>query len=457
MASNKRKQILLVSEQMIGVKYSTVRGEQKQTTRQKFLKTIGLDKLVEQAGAIFLKLVGVKNDLKTELDTSSSYVYQRSFDDEYGGMYGIGGGNWNHQSSYSKPKEKFEIIDPDDPEETQWTYDDEDFLKAAVEAGLKIEKVTEDKKEITRVYLEKAVYKYEYPSKRSVQTCGFQGTKEYLIHMFGRNLHNADEDWYKACPLNEASGVPMHYASTVINDLVSPYHLGVSKVFVRKGLSTHTDAPDWMKSLGINPMAIGDHTIDNHMFIDRLIAMKDAAAEKAGKPLTEEDRQKMYDEMLKYADANYRFEYVDDAPKGSILLYAMGSKGTGQKAASYATGHGHTKFYPPRERGKETSWKLAIQLDHVDKLNYKVEPPFCPEPEMTKILVPWDSTVGEYTMKAFDKSSFSWEKRISDEKKKILEEEEKKTKKGKAKNDKETSHASTKSEVKVEKPEQSKK
>lgn len=407
--SNKRKNTLLISDQMIGVKYSTVRGEGKQQKRRSFLKTIGLEKFVEQAGAIFLRLLNVKNDIKTELDTSSSYSYKR--DDDYDHMYG--GMGWGGRS-YSY-KEKFEIVDPKHPD-IHWTFDDDDFMKAAIEAGLVVEEVEEDGKKINRITLETAAYELKYPSDRSVQTCGFNGTKEYLIHMFGRNLHKADEDWYKACPLNEASGVPMHYASTVINDLVRPYNLGVSKVFVRKGLSTHTDAPDWMKALGVNPMAINDHTVDNHEFIKRVIAMKTEAAEKAKKPLSDEDKQKLYDEMLVYADKNYRFEYVDDAPLGSILLYAFSSKTTGGAAPSFASGHGHTKFYAPRERIKETNWKLALQLDRLENIKYKVDPPVCPEPELEKILKPWDCTVNGYGMKAYQKNTFSWDKRISDEK-----------------------------------------
>lgn len=454
---NKRKQILLISEQMIGVKYSTVRGEQKQQKRRGFLAAIGLDKLVEQAGAIFLKLLGTKNDISTKLDQSTSYSYRGGNDDyEYGGyMRGRQG------SSYSAPKEKFEIVDPDDPDETTWTYDDEDFLEAAKEAGLQIVEVENEKdktKKIKRVILEKAEYKYKYPSDRSVQTCGFQGTKEYLTHMFGRTLHKADEDWYKACPLNESSGVPMHYAATVINDLVRPYGLGVSRVFVRKGLSTHTDAPDWMKSLGINPMAIGDHTVDNHEFIKRVIAMKAEAAEKAKKPLSDEDKQKIYDEMLVYCDKNYRFEYVDDAPLGSILLYAFGSKVSGGAAPSFASGHGHTKFYAPRERVKEGNWKIALQLDHLDNIAYKSAPPVCPEPALEKTLQPWDCTVGGYNMNAYKKGTFSWDKRISDEKIKAQaadDEKKGKLKDGDEKNTK--GHSSTKSTVKVEKPEESKK
>lgn len=412
--SNKRKNILLISDQMIGVKYSTVRGEEKQKKRRSWIKAVGLEKFVEQAGAIFLKLLGVKNDIKTEIDQSSSYSYNRSDDDYEYGM-GWGGFRGNSKGYSYKTKEKFEIVDPAVPD-LHWTFEDEDFLDAAKEAGLQIEEVEEDGKKIKRVTLETAVYEMKYPSDRSVQLCGFHGTKEYLIHMFGRNLHKADEDWYKACPLNEASGVPMHYASTVINDLVRPYGLGVSKIFVKKGLSTHTDAPEWMKSLGINPMAVSDHTVDNHEFIKRVIAMKAEAAEKAKKPMSNEDKQKIYDEMLVYCDKNYRFEYVDDAPLGSILLYALGSKGTGSAAPSFASGHGHTKFYAPRERFKETSWKLALQLDRLENIKYKVEPPLCPEPEMEKILKPWDCKVNGYGMKAYQKGTFSWDKRISDEK-----------------------------------------
>lgn len=471
---------------MIGVKYSTVRGDKKQKKRQGFLKKIGLDKLVEQAGAIFLKLLGTKNDIKTELDKSTSYRYDSG---DYSGMWG---GSWGgRSSSYSKPKEKFEIVDPDDPDETQWTYDDEDFLEAAKEAGLKIEKVKEDpdkknSKEITRITLDKAepAYDYKFPSSRSVQLCGFQGTKEYLNLMFGRSLHKADEEWYRACPYNESSGVPTHYASTVINDLVRPYGMGVAKIFVRKGLSTHTDAPGWMKALGINPMAIGDHTIDNHTFIKRMIEMKAAAAEKKGKPMSDEDRQKMYDEMLEYCNKNYRFEYVEVAPKGSILLYALGSKRTGGAAPSHASGHGHTKFYAPRERQEEETWKIALQLDELSNIEYKVDPPECPEPKLEKVLKPWECTVGDYPMRAFKKGSFSWDKRVSDEKKQAREEKEKSEKKDdekdkkdakksekksekkddkksekkdEKKSDKDKVHSSTKSTVEVETPEKSKK
>jgi len=436
---SKKKQIILISKQMIGMKYSTLRGESKQKTRMGWIKSVTLDKFVEQAGAIFLRLLKVKNDVKTvfEIASTTGSAYSGGYHDGdlYSGYPRMG----NYQSSYKK-KEKYIIIDPADEDVTRWTYDDEDFMAAAIEAGLEIKKEKDGKDEETVVYLKEATYKLEYPAKRSVQTCGFQGTKEYLFYMFGRSLHGADEDWYRACPLNEASGVPMHYAATVINDLVSPYNMGVTRVFVRKGLSTHTDAPAWMQSLGINPMAINDHTIDNREFVKRVVAMKEEAAKKNNKLLTDEDKQKMTDEMMAYSNKNYRFEYVEHAPKGSILLYAMSSKGTGAKAASFATGHGHTKFYPPRERDDEQLWKLAIQLDELQNISYKEPPPVCPEPECEKILQPWDCMVDGYPMRAYDKKTFSWDKRLDDLKQKEKAEEAKK-------------HGSTKSKVDVKTPE----
>lgn len=469
MASN-RKQVLLISDTMIGVKYSTLRGKKKQEKRMGWLKKVGLPKFIEQAGAIFLKLLKTKNDIKTDLDNTTVYSNRGWESGDWGmfggGMWGNGSihrsGGWGGSSTVTYPKkEKFHIIDLQDPDKMKWVYDDKDFIAAAIEAGLKVEKVKDeddDKVEITTIYIDGGAYRLEYPYNRSVQTCGFQGTKEYLQHMFGRTLHKADEDWYKACPYNESSGVPTHYASTVINDLVRPYGLGVAKVFVRKGLSTHTDAPLWMKALGINPMAVGDHTIDNHTFIQRVVEMKAAAAEKAGKPLTDEERQKIYDEMLDYANKNYRFEYVTDAPRGSILLYAMSSKGTGNAAPTFASGHGHTKFYAPRERQTENSWKIALQLDLLENIKYKAEPPLCPDPEPTKILEPWNCEVNGYRMKAYEKNSFSWSKRISDENEKREKAEEaakNKTKKEDKKEDKK--HSSTESSVKVEEKEKSKK
>ena len=437
---SKKKNVVMISPRMVVLKYSTLRGEERQKVRMNWIKACALEKFVEQAGAVFLKLLKTKNDIKTVFEEPSSVYSTNQWDgagDDY--MYGHNYSNFHRRgSAYSsfKPKEKFVLIDTKDEEAIRWTFDDEDFLTAAAVAGLTIQKEKNEKNEETVVYLDDAVYKLEYPSKRSVQLCGFQGTKEYLQCMFGRNLHSSDEDWYRACPLNEASGVPMHYAATVINDLVRPYNMGVSRVFVRKGLSTHTDAPDWMDSLGINPMAVSDHTIDNHEFIKRVIAMKEESANQNKKPLTDADKQKLYDEMLAYVNKNYRFEYVEEAPKGSILLYAMSSKGTGKAAASFATGHGHTKFYPPRERHLQESWKIALQLDMLQNIAYKVPPTYCPEPECEKILQPWESVVDGWTMRAYDKKSFSWDQRMGSLREAEAEEKNK--------------HASTSSKVVVD-------
>jgi hypothetical protein len=110
-------------------------------------------------------------------------------------------------------------------------------------------------KNIAPYEIENAKYKREVAGYKQVMMCAYDATEKYLKNLLGVGLDSTDSSWYKAHPLTESSGLPEQHTITVLNDLVKPYGIGVSKVYILKGSSANEEQLAWMECLGHNPDA----------------------------------------------------------------------------------------------------------------------------------------------------------------------------------------------------------
>jgi len=186
-------------------------------------------------------------------------------------------------------------------------------------------------------------------STRTVLYCSYNATEDYIKSMIGGSLSLADKDWFRDHPLVDSQGLPTEYTIGVLNELVKPYNLGVSRVFVKKKVVLTQDMRDWMAALGVNPKAAVDRDVSNKEFLELLAAESKEAAD-------------MYAGEVK----NWRFEFCDDLPKGGYIMFR-------HSEALNAPGGGHASFSSPRSFSG--NFFMAIQLDRLNNITYLEEPP----------------------------------------------------------------------------------
>lgn len=445
---------LTINGTMVTCCYSAVRGKKNQKDRQNTIAESKVSTLVGASKSIFDILKKAENSIELgaeefelmypqgqelrfadkdvsvegEIDTSAitSYTWDDDEDDwdmgrkrknknKNKGWKG-GGGSSSYNSSQSSTVPKFYIGVHDDNGHPElgnyvWSSTERKVRDALEEAGIEPDRNFSPKGYSTKYDLYMvdvaAWEKEKTTSYRSVQLCAFNATKKHIECMHGGSLAQVDENWYKDCPLCETGGVPLNFACTVINKLVEPYNFRIARVRVRKGMSTHKDAPSWMQVLGINPMAIHDHNISNDDFIEQ---MADGYKEENGENMPDKD----FDELVSEVYKQFRFEYHDRPFPGSIVFYS--TRAAGGSTPSYALGGGHSEFLAPRSP-IPAKWQLSIILERKHKVEYDAEPPEIPEPEYNYVLDPWGCKVGEYTLKSYDKSSTEWDKRVAKQKK----------------------------------------
>lgn len=171
--------------------------------------------------------------------------------------------------------------------------------------------------------------------------CTYDATKLYLESMLGIKLSADDAEFFEAHPLVQEDGVPFPDTLRVVQELVQPYGVGISRVRLAPNYGVQGDIKQWRKVLGVNPMALADRTTTNEEF----------AAQMNGK----------------VDISQFRFEYGSEALFPSVSCGVMSGANTG------ATG-GHATYVPPRRRA--SGMLLSFQLDRLERVQWKTPPVF---------------------------------------------------------------------------------
>jgi hypothetical protein len=207
----------------------------------------------------------------------------------------------------------------------------------------------QERKTVLCLYIPKAHLKYKRTSK-SVLMCAYNATEAYFKTMLGRALTNDDANWYKAHPKTVAGGLPHPFTFTTLNDLVAPYGIGVSKIYIKKGQNPFPETRLWEQVLGVNPAAAVTRDVTNSEFAETLGGVEMAA-------------------KLGFDISNYNLEYVDELPPGKAYVGMAG----GFSGSGFGAGGGHATFYGPRAICN--SWVIALQYDLISNCKWLQEPP----------------------------------------------------------------------------------
>ena len=231
---------------------------------------------------------------------------------------------------------------------------DEYLSEYALSELKKVLDFQEDSDSITFIIpKEKARYKYVIPR---VQMCAYHATEEYLKSLLGVTLSYEDQVWFASHPLVNEMGLPQKYTVTVLNDLVKPYGIGVSHIYVAKGSAINEELIAWQAVLGCNPKAKQSSQYSNADYIREI----SGESEELIKAFTQQFRDK------------FNFEYVDTPTMPAVVFTTTESVNL-----SFASGGGHSSYCAPRARIHNANWKLAIKFDWLDKIQhkYKQDPP----------------------------------------------------------------------------------
>jgi hypothetical protein len=173
---------------------------------------------------------------------------------------------------------------------------------------------------------------------RQVAVCGYNGTNGFLGHLLGVQLDRDDEDWYKGHVSTDRHGILLTWIPTVLDQLVEPYGIGVSRIRFKKGeYADYVDFAAWRASLGVNPLAIAE-----------------------GPTKTNEDWAAVSGLPIEEVDAEYRIDFGPRPfqPCTVACVYAGGDFGH----VSYG---GPRTVVPPH-------WQIAVQFARRDTILYHV-------------------------------------------------------------------------------------
>lgn len=212
------------------------------------------------------------------------------------------------------------------------------------------------------------------PKKKVYLCCVFNAVSDHLSTYHRLRLSSADRSWFECHPLGDGNGIPYANTLTVVEDLAKPYGMGISEIFVRRGLVPSDELSEWQRVLGCNPLALSDPCATDESFVAAMGLDRETA-----------------DPLVK----SWGYRIVDAAPAGAIVFYESGG--------AYARGGGHAHSCAPRERSPRFS--MACRLDRLERCIRLVEPPsfgdYEPELEVSELFT-FAEMAGER------KSLFQW-------------------------------------------------
>jgi len=211
---------------------------------------------------------------------------------------------------------------------------------------------------------------------RFVHTCLVKAANEHLSHWFGRKLDSSDENWYSSyADKVTKDGCTEKWTLTVTHQLVSPYEIGIKKVFVPRNANLSPEMYVWMGRLGANPDFAKNYSTTNEEYFAKL-GCDQASINKIKDATERASMQDMHDQM----DAMFGFQCVETPPGPAIVLSSFSSSGgmTWSSSGGYSNSstygatntHSGGAFYEGPRSGRKSSWKIAVQLGWLKDLSY---------------------------------------------------------------------------------------
>lgn len=255
---------------------------------------------------------------------------------------------------------KIYIIDNNDPDKIMYFYNIKDSsLAIAIQKakGLDTNQVARNVfdtgqevlhprwNEATILYMKEKDIPRILSRRRTVATCAYSASKAYVETMLGGSLAMEDRDWYEQHHLVTGHGLPQEHSFTVIQQLLEPYNIGISRIIVPPGTRRFDSYMPFIKALGCNPYFLVDGMTTNQKALEMMFP----------DPVDREKHAKTFLGM-------WKFECAEEPLKPAILMCQYETKSTGH--------NGGSTFRGPRARHTEKNWMMSIQLDRLNNIKY---------------------------------------------------------------------------------------
>ncbi len=152
--------------------------------------------------------------------------------------------------------------------------------------------------------------------------CLLVATDGYMSRVLGIGLDRFDREFFNRHGLVRPEGVPEQSTFRVVQELVEPYGLRISRVRVCKDSHVRGDMLQWQNILRVNPLGLSDQRLSNAEF-----------AEVTGQPLGT-------------VDTDFRFEYSDEPMRPAIMCSADGQE--------------HAEYRGPRGPSKSDAMQIRV-------------------------------------------------------------------------------------------------
>jgi hypothetical protein len=189
-----------------------------------------------------------------------------------------------------------------------------------------------------------------WSSKGTVNKCVFNAIKQYINALSLGTLTSGDDDFFVGHPRVESEGVSRANVLMVSQGLIWPWGLGIDRVWVPKLSSIGEQHEEFMKALGVNPVALTDYETSNKDLINML-----------GLDPKSDSAKQIVD--------SYKFEFADEPERPCVVMvngYSKKSSNVKGKWSNTVVGMGHADFIGPRDQ-ISGSWEIAFSISRNPK------------------------------------------------------------------------------------------
>lgn len=218
--------------------------------------------------------------------------------------------------------------------------------------------IKENSNKVPAFLLEEHDARYDLSKHRTVASCAYNATENYLSNNFGVKFHFTDRDWYSKNSLVTEDGLPLNNTFQVLEQLVEPYGFRISNIQLNRGTMLGKDNMKFLKALGCNPFCMTDNSTSNEEAYQKLYPDSILDSMISNGIITSKESHK------KQIFNSWRVEYRD---------YPTGSSVTMCQFDKLKVGHnGGSSYAAPRsERPNPENWIFSIKFDRADNCNFE--------------------------------------------------------------------------------------
>lgn len=210
--------------------------------------------------------------------------------------------------------------------------------------------------------------------------CLFNATKGLAQNLWGTSLDDDDRKFFEDHPLASESGVSLPDTLRVVQEIIEPYNLRVSRVHFMPGTPINGDLLQWLDVLGMNPVGLADMQTDNETFA------------------------KLVNLPLEQINAMYRMQYSEKPLRPCILCAVAPMRADSTTGINL----GHAEYVGPRAKREGHEPIMQVQIGRAESTPWKQLPTFPAVPDVVPTELDLNQTIGPDGKKMYSYRRKSW-------------------------------------------------